>query len=88
MIAPSDGSVDVVRMQLQLLRKKSPSERAALAIWLSSDIVRASKRAMARAHPELTPRQAGHLFVELHYGRALADAVRRHDRLLDNGRTE
>jgi hypothetical protein len=84
----SDTSLDAARLQLQLLREKSPAERAALAVRLSSDVVRASKRAIARTHPALTAREVGHLFVELHYGKALADAVRRYDRTGDDGRPE
>jgi hypothetical protein len=85
---PSDTPNDVARAQLQLLRKKSPRERAALAVRLSSAVIRASKRAIARAHPELTAREVGHLFVELHYGKALADAVRQYERTRDDGRSQ
>jgi hypothetical protein len=92
MPAPSDTSIDAARAQLQMLREKSPGERGALALRLSSEVIQASKRAIARAHPELTVREVGHLFVELHYGKALADAVRQCDRTrdgtLDNGRIQ
>jgi hypothetical protein len=88
MTAPTDTSVDVARAQLRLLRDKSPAERGDLALQLSSEVIKACKRAIARAHPELTPRQVGHLFVELHYGRALADAVRQCDRTRDDGRRQ
>jgi uncharacterized SAM-dependent methyltransferase len=88
MNAPSDTSVDVAQAQLRLLREKSAAERAALAIQLSSEVIRASKRAIARAHPELTQQQVGHLFVELHYGKALADAVRQCDRTRNDGRCQ
>ncbi len=77
---PNDTSLDIEEKQLQLLREMSPSDRLMMAVRLSSDVIRASKRAIARTHPELTPRQVGHMFVELHYGRELADAVRQHDR--------
>ena len=63
-----------------MLRRKSPADRVALALQLSSDVVRASKRAIARIHPELTIRQIEHLFIELHYSSDLADAVRHCDR--------
>ncbi len=56
---PSDTSNDAEQAQLQLLREKSPRERAALAVRLSSEVIQASKRAIARAHPEFTaPRWA------------------------------
>jgi hypothetical protein len=88
MVFPSDTSTDVARTQLQLLREKSPAERGAMAVQLSSDVIQASKRAIARAHPELTAREVGHLFVELHYGKALADAVRQCERMRDDGRRQ
>ena len=82
----SDTSSDVERVRLELLRKKTPAQHVASALQLTSDVVRASKRAIALAHPNLTIRQVGHLFVELHYGRELADAVRQHERVLEHGR--
>jgi hypothetical protein len=88
MTTPRDTSVDVERAQLQLLREKTPAERAALALQLSSDVIRASKRAIARAHPDVTAREVGHLFVELHYGKALADAVRQYERTRDDDRAQ
>ena len=85
---PSDTTIDAEQVQMRLLREKSPAERLALAMRLSSEVIRASKRAISRAHPELTPRQVGHLFIELHYGRELADAVRRYEEQWDHGRPE
>ena len=82
---PSDTTLDAEQVQLRLLRDKSPAERLALAVRLSSEVIRASKRAISRAHPELTPPQAGHLFIELHYGRELAEAVRLYEEKRDDG---
>jgi hypothetical protein len=79
MTIPNDTSKDAARIQLELLREKTPAERLMLAARLSHEVIQASKRAIARVHPEFTPRQVEHLFIELHYGRELADAVRRHD---------
>lgn len=76
---PNDTSREAEQVQLRLLGEKTPAERLMLAIRLSQDVIRASKRAIARAHPEFTPRQIEHMFIELHYGRELADAVRKHD---------
>jgi hypothetical protein len=88
MAVPSDTTPDAEEMQLRLLREKSPAERAIIAVRLSSELANASKRAIARAHPELTARQVEHLFIELHYGRELADAVRRHDENCKNVRIQ
>ena len=81
----SDTTRDAEQVQLRLLRDKSPAERLALAVRLSSEVIRASKRAISRAHPELTLRQVGHLFIELHYGRELAEAVRLYEEKPDDG---
>jgi len=79
MTIPQDTSVEAEQKQIELLREKTPAERFMLAAQLSQDVIQASKRAIARVHPEFTPRQVEHLFIELHYGRELADAVRKHD---------
>ena len=82
---PTDTTLDAAQMQLQLLRDKSPSERLALALQLSSEVILASKRAISRVYPEMTDRDVGHAFIELHYGQALAEATRRHLESRDNG---
>lgn len=75
-----DTSAEVQEAQLQLLREKTPAERLAMALRLSSEVTRLPKRAIARARPELTPREREHLFVELHHGKQLADGLREYDR--------
>lgn len=75
---PSDTTIDAQRVQLCLLRAKSPAERGALALRLTAEVAGCSKRAIARVHPEYTPRQIGQRFVELHYGRELAAEFKQH----------
>ena len=82
---PFDTTLDAEQVQLRLLRDKAPAQRLAMAVRLSSEVIRLSKRAISRAHPELTPRQVGHLFIELHYGRELAEAVRLYEENRDDG---
>ncbi|MEX2170030.1 MAG: hypothetical protein WD851_12035 [Pirellulales bacterium] len=74
----SDTSIVVEEAQLRLLREKSSAQRAMLAIRLSSEVVRAAKRAIARVDPSLSARQVELRFVELHYGQVLAEAVRQY----------
>lgn len=88
LLALNDTAPDAERVQLQLLREKTPSERAALALGLTSQVIRAAKRAIARAHPEFTERQVGHKFIELSYGPDLADAVRQYEERLEDAGTE
>ncbi len=73
---PSDTPQEMADRQLALLALKTPAERVMLAARLSSEVIRASKRAIARVHPEFTKEQVDDYFIELHHGRELADAVR------------
>ena len=73
---PSDTTPEIAELQLALLAKKTPGERLLMAARLSSEVIRASKKAIARVHPEFTSEQIDDLFIELHHGRELADAVR------------
>jgi hypothetical protein len=84
----SDTTRDASQMQIHLLREKSPAERLAMAIRLSSHVMRASRRAISQAHPHLTDREVGHRFIELHYGRELADAVRSYEEKREHGRSK
>ena len=88
MTIPSDTSPDLERVQLELLRAMSGADRVGLALRLSADVVRLSKRAIARTHAEYTPRQVEHRFVELHYGKELADALRQRDKAREHGRDQ
>ena len=63
-------------VQLRLLRECSPGRRAALAFSLSSWMIRASRRAVAKRHPELDEADVALLWVELHYGAHLASRLR------------
>jgi hypothetical protein len=76
MTIPSDTSPEIADRQLALLAQKTPAERVMLAVRLSSEVIRASKKAITRVHPELNSEQVNDLFIELHHGRELADAVR------------
>ena len=75
---PSDTSTDIETVQLELLRAKTPSERGTMALRLSDEVARLSKRAIRRVHPEFSEIEVGQMFVELHYGKELADALRQH----------
>lgn len=84
----SDTTRDADQMQLRLLRDKSPSERLGLALRLSSELIRASKRAISRVQPEWTEREIGYKFIELHYGRELAEATRQYEDQREHGQSE
>ncbi len=73
----SDTPRSVETVHLDLMRRATPARRAELAIRLSTSMIRGSRRAIARAHPELDERGVRLLWVENHYGPAIADALRR-----------
>jgi hypothetical protein len=73
-----DTHPNAEEVQLDLLRRAGPARRAGLAMSLSSSMIRASRQAVARRHPELDELGVKLRWVELHYGKPIADALRRH----------
>ena len=53
-------------------------ERFARACSLTATAISLSRRAIARAHPELSPEEIDLKFVELHYGKQLAAGLRKY----------
>lgn len=72
----NDTHPDAERVQLELLRNAGPRRRAIIASQLSNQSKWRSRQAIARAHPTLSERARALLFIELSYGRELADRVR------------
>ena len=68
----ADTDVDAERVQLDLLRKASPGERAALAMSLSATVISLARRALQSQDPGASELAIKLRFVELHYGRELA----------------
>jgi hypothetical protein len=73
-----DTSPEVERVQIELLRKAGKTRRLQLGLELSSEALEMAQRAIKRAHPELSELEAKLLFVEVTYGKDLADRVRAH----------
>jgi hypothetical protein len=73
---PNDTSPEIERKQIELLRAVSPESLFMRAARFTSDSIRSSKAAIAEANPSLSTREVGYLFVELHYGKELANLVR------------
>lgn len=74
----TDTSPEAEAVQLELIRAMPPSERAARALRLTSQMLRRAKDAIRRQHPEFNEQEVGLKFVELHYGETLAREVRVH----------
>ncbi len=73
---PADTDPGAESIQLSLLGQASPARRFALTRSLSRTAIQLSRRAIARANPDLSERELDLLFVAHHYGAALADALR------------
>ena len=73
-----DTHPDAERVLISLIRKKSAAEKLRQVFSLSQTVIRLSKRAIARANPGLNDEQINLLFIEYHYGKDLADRVRKY----------
>lgn len=63
-------------VQLELLRASGTAGRAARARALTRSVVTLARRAIRERMPDASDDELGVRFVELHYGKALADGVR------------
>lgn len=72
----SDTATDAEEVQLELIRQMPPSVRLEKALALSCEVIRMSKAAIRRRHPEFSEDEVGLKFIELNYGDELADSVR------------
>lgn len=73
----TDTHPEADAVQIELLRDKTVRQRFSLLCSLTRLAIHHSKRAIARANPELSQRERDLLFVEVHYGKELAHQVRR-----------
>ncbi len=73
----SDTPPEIDKMQLELLRKQTHTERCAKMLSLTKMTFRLSYRAIERANPGLSPQEIQLKFFELHYGKDLAERVRK-----------
>lgn len=71
------------RVQIELLRAAGTAGRFTRFCSFTSSLIEMSREAIRRRQPELSERGVMLRFVEIHYGRALADRVRRHLELRD-----
>jgi hypothetical protein len=73
----TDTSPEAYAIQLALLRRMSPIQRLKKTFALSRQVKRMSMNAIRRRHPEFDEDAVRLKFIELTYGEALADGVRR-----------
>ena len=73
-----DTNPEVERVLISLLRKLSTEERLSRVLQFSSSIINLSKRAIARANPDLSEDERNILFVRYHYGDELANKLKQY----------
>ena len=71
-----DTHLEAERVQIELLRKATITRRLELAFSLSQDALHLAREGIRRAHPEASEEEIGLIFVEINYGKELADRVR------------
>jgi hypothetical protein len=74
----SDTDPETARVHLEMLRAASPSRRLGLALSLSRTIIGLARDGIAKSRPGASAEEIGLRFVELNYGRDLAEEVRSH----------
>lgn len=67
-----DTNPEVEKVLISLLRRLSIEEKLNQTLQFSASIINLSKRAIARANPELSEDEKNILFVKYHYGDELA----------------
>jgi len=76
----SDTDAHAERVQIELARRATPAQKMAQVRALSDLVARLSRRAIARANPELSPAEVELKWVEFQYGKPLAAALREYKR--------
>ena len=71
-----DTSVEAEQVQLGLLRRAGPVKRVQQTLQMSAEMVQLSRMALRRLHPDLSEDEHKLLWIEINYGKALADKAR------------
>ena len=71
-----DTHPEAERVQIELLRKATPERRLELGLAFCEEGLAIAHHAIAHANPLLSEQEQKLLFVEMTYGKELADLVR------------
>jgi hypothetical protein len=74
----ADTDPEAERVQIDLLRKAGPTRRVQMALTLSAQVIGLARLALRRASPHATDAEIDLEFVARHYGRDLAEDLRRY----------
>jgi hypothetical protein len=73
----TDTSPEAEAIQLDLLRQMTPEQRILKMCSLSQSVKKMAFDAIRRQHPEYSAEDVRLAFIELNFGKSLADDVRR-----------
>ena len=73
----SDTDPEAAGVQMELLRRASISEKLGLVQSLTSAVVSLCKQGIRERHPGYSEQEVDLHFVEMNYGRELAEGMRR-----------
>ena len=71
-----DTSPEMERVQIELIRKAIPAKLFGLVRSMSQTMIEASIRNIRKLHPDASQEEITLIFVELYYGKKVADLVR------------
>jgi hypothetical protein len=73
-----DTTPEAERVQIELIRKASTAKLFGLVRSLSQSVILASRENIRQLHPDASEEEFGLIFIELYYGKELAQRVRRY----------
>lgn len=71
-----DTSPEMERVQIELIRKASPAKIFGLVRSMSQTLMQASRENIRKLHPDASKEELTLIFVELYYGKEIANLVR------------
>jgi hypothetical protein len=71
-----DTRPEAERVQIELLRRATPERRLELGLSLSHEALEMARQGIARANPQAGEEEQKLLFIEVTYGKELADRIR------------
>ncbi len=74
----TDTHINAENVLISLLREKSPAQKFSIVRSLSQATIQLSKRAIQRANKGIDDDQVNLIFIDLHYGRELAQKFQKH----------
>ena len=73
---PEDTSPEIERVQIEFIRKAIPAKLFGLVRSMSETMILASVRNIRKLYPDASQEEITFIFVELYYGKKVANLVR------------